>query len=36
MDVNALIEETLDLSYAQKLILLDLLKSLLASESAED
>ena len=36
MDLNALIEEVLDLSYEQKLILLDQLKNLLASESAED
>lgn len=35
MDVNALIEEVLSLSYEQKLILLNLIKSLLLSESVQ-
>lgn len=36
MDVNAIIEEVLDLSYEQKLILLAQLKSLLDAEAAEN
>ena len=36
MDVNALIEEVLALTYEQKLILLDLLRSLSPSASVQE